>query len=111
MSDRARKEFSNSTLMLWLSKYDSKFRLPGEWGFTELEHGKSDYDGLGAGIKKKLCFQYLWKHTKGVPMRGKYAKYKEYRFKTLLATGDVKYRHLPCFCAMCLAQRYALCKN
>ena len=151
MRDGAHKEFSNSTMMLWLSKHDSKFRLPGEWVFTEPEHGKSDYDGLGAGIKKMLsewyatlsvkptsreCVIYLLTNTKGVPMRGKYSKSKEYRFKTSLGEGvttptaqtirgttkrfqwasvdksrSVKYRNLPCFGAMCLAQRCALCKN
>ena len=79
-----------------------------------------------------LCFreggQFAWP-KKGVPVRGKYSKCKEYKFKTFLGTGvatptaqtttgitkrfqwasvgrsgSVKYRNLPCFCAMCLAR-------
>ena len=44
-------------MLLWRSKHDSKFILPREWFFTEPEHGKSDCDGLGAGIKKML---WVW---------------------------------------------------
>ena len=118
---------------------------------TEPEHGKSDCDGLGAGIKTMLwqwfaqcevkpnpeeCVDYLWQHTKGVPIRGKYSKYKEYGFKLLQGTapttktaqtivgitkryhwasvgrpGAVDYRTLPCFCDLCHAHKYDLCKN
>ena len=50
----AHKQFSNSTLMLWLSKHGSKFGVPREWVFIELEHGKNDCESLGAHIKKVL---------------------------------------------------------
>ena len=102
MSDRAQKELPNSTMMLWLIKHDSHFKLLGKWVFTEPKHRQSDCDGLRGGIRKRLwqrcatlpvkqtpqkCVDYVWKHTKGVPMRGKYSKCKEYRFKTLPGRG------------------------
>ena len=83
-------------MMMWLSHHKKKYSISGEWMFTEPDHGKSHCDGLGAGIKTMLydwftslermptpteCVKYLWDYTKGVPIRGKYAKYKEYRFK------------------------------
>ena len=89
-------------MMLWPSKHDSKFAMPRGWVFSEAEHNKRDFDRWGAGIKKMLrewystlpvkptpqdCVAYLLKHTKGIPMRGKYSKYEEYRFITLLGTG------------------------
>jgi hypothetical protein len=98
LSDRARREFSNASIMMWLSNHEKKFGLGAEWMFTEPDHGKSDCDGLGAGIKTMLyerfgtlermptpheCVQFLWDHTKGVPIRGKYAKYKEHCFQVL----------------------------
>ena len=57
-----------------------------------------DGDGFGAVINAKLygwfgilermptspeCVQILWDNPKGVPIRGKYAKYMEYRFKVV----------------------------
>ena len=92
LSDRARCEFSNASIMMWLSNHEKFFGVCGEWMFTEPNHGKSDCDGLGAEIKTMLyewfgtlgrmptphkCVQFLWDHTKEVPLRGKYAKYKD----------------------------------
>ena len=82
------------------------------------------------------CVQFLWDHTKGVPIRGKYAKYKEYRFqvlegkkpmthaeetikgitksfhwKSIGKTNHVMARTLPCFCDLCKAKRFDACKN
>ena len=151
LSDRARREFSNASIMMWLSNHEKKFGLGAEWMFTEPDHGKSDCDGLGAGIKTMLyewfgtlermptpheCVQFLWDHTKGVPIRGKYAKYKEYRFqvlegkkptthaaetikgitksfhwKSIGKPNHVMARTLPCFCDLCKAKRFDACKN
>ena len=59
-------------------------------------NGKSDCDGYDDSIRIMFyewfaalermptpteCVKYLWDHKKGVPIRGKNAKYKEYRFK------------------------------
>ena len=82
------------------------------------------------------CVQFLWDHTKGVPIRGKYAKYKEYRFqvlegkkptahaaetikgitksfhwKSIGKPNHVMARTLPCFCDLCKAKRFDACKN
>ena len=78
----------------------------------------------------------LWDHTKGVPIRGKYAKYKEYCFKmvegkepatpsTETIRGITKRFHwksvgkpkqvmarpLPCFCDLCKSKRFDACGN
>ena len=151
LSDRARREFSNASIMMWLSNHEKKFGLGAEWMFTEPDHGKSDCDGLGAGIKTMLyewfgtlesmptpheCVQFLWDHTKEVPIRGKYAKYKEYRFqvlegkkptthaaetikgitksfhwKSIGKPNHVMARTLPCFCDLCKAKCFDACKN
>ena len=98
LNDRARREFSNASMMMWLSHHGKKYSVSGEWTFTEPNDGKSDCNGLGAGIKTMLCewfpslermptpsegVKYLCDHTKGVPIRGKYARYKEYPFKVV----------------------------
>ena len=112
LSDRARHEFSNASMMMWLSHNENKFFASGEPMITEPDHGKSDCAGLGAGIKTMLyewfislermststeCVQYLWDHTKGVPIRARYAKHKAYRFKmvegkqpTTPSTGTIR---------------------
>uniref|UniRef100_A0A7S1IKA2 Uncharacterized protein n=1 Tax=Eutreptiella gymnastica TaxID=73025 RepID=A0A7S1IKA2_9EUGL len=108
-------------------------------------HGKGIPGGLGAAMKRMLynwmvaedslpdqaqCVKYLWDHTKGTPVRGKYAKFKEYRFGLLKgggghgqlgrlsqgshfslprqsagSPGKLQKRTYPCFCQSCLPQR------
>ena len=40
------------------------------------------------------CVSYSWDHTKGKPIRGKYAKYSEYRFHEL--KGDPQFQPMKC---------------
>ena len=154
ISDRASQEFSNVTNLMFLTTLPTLF--PGLlflWAFETPGHGKGVCDGLGAAIKLMIenwmiqqsrsptvpeVVAFLWKHTKGVPVRGKYAKYKEYRFKEMAVptstgpspvfqtitdtkkfylyrgtgtVGVLSRRSLPCFCSRCVAQACKGCEG
>ena len=103
-SDRARQEFSNATLFLELSHHAARYGIQGEWIFQVEYHGKAVVDGLGAGIKRLLyrectasskimspveAVQRLQQRTKSRLVRGRFAKFTQYRF-TLLEEDKVK---------------------
>jgi len=143
--DRASQNFSNVTNLMFLPLLPTLFpRVLFLWAFDVPGHGKGMCGGIGAAIKLMIenfmirqeggypdvdtIIEYLWRHTKAKPLWGKYAKFKEYRFKELKSTttaplsgstipdtknyylyrargkvGELVRRHLACFCSYCVA--------